>query len=160
MSASKRELYVELLESIRADLEAVVEQALAPLGFAAAPPDKAGEERVRVAVTAFFRYVEGHREATRLLIFELQSASVSSLGLALEERITAGIAAALGSDPRLFRGQSQQARQLEMLAELLKSALQGLASWWFRHPETPREEVVERTVALVWPAIERARSAP
>jgi AcrR family transcriptional regulator len=148
--ASKRELYTELLESIQADLEAVVERALEPLG-----PGPA--ERVHAAVAAFYGYVEEHPAASRLLFLELQSASVSPLGLALEQRVTDEIAAALG-DLRLFDGHAQSGRQLQMLAVLIKAAVQGLASWWFRNPDALRDQLVERTVALVWPAIERARA--
>jgi AcrR family transcriptional regulator len=155
--ASKRELYTELLDAIRLDLETVIGEALASLGPSGAPGGVRGEQRLHVAVNAFYQYVEERPEATRLLFFELEGATVSQIGLALEERVTAGVAATLGADRRLFDGHPQQARQLEMLAELLKSAVQGLASWWFRHRDTPREELVERTVALVWPAIERAR---
>jgi AcrR family transcriptional regulator len=155
---SKRELYLELLDAIRADLESVIEAALAPLG---APTGRtrasAGEHRVRVALGAFFQYVESHPDATRLLFMELQSADVSAIGEVLQERVTAAIAATLGTDPRLFRDLADEGRALEMFAELLKSALMGLATWWSRRPETPREELVERSVALVWPAIERAR---
>jgi AcrR family transcriptional regulator len=147
--ASKRELYIELLQSIRADLEAVVERALEPVG-------SSGDERVRAAVAAFYGYVEAHPAASRLLFLELQSAAVSPFGLELEQRVTDEIADALG-DLRVLEGHAERERQLQMLAELLKSAVQGLASWWFRHPEIPREQLVERTVALVWPAIERAR---
>jgi AcrR family transcriptional regulator len=149
--ASKRELYTELLQSIRADLEAVIERALEPLGSNSA-------ERVHAAVAAFYGYVEVHPAASRLLFLELQSAAVSPFGLELEQRINDEVAAAL-ADLGLFEGHAQRARQLQMLAELLKSAVQGLASWWFRHPDTPRDELVERTVALMWPAIERARAS-
>jgi AcrR family transcriptional regulator len=158
--ASKRELYLELLDAIRADLESVIEAALAPLG---APTEHARgvarEHRVRVALTAFFHYVESHPEATRLLFRELQGADVSEIGEVLQQRVTAALAATLGTDPRLFRGVADKARALEMFAELLKSALMGLAIWWSRRPETPRDELVERSVALVWPAIERARAS-
>ncbi len=148
--ASKRELYTELLQSIQADLEAVVERALEPLGSGSA-------ERVEAAIGAIYAYVEEHPAASRLLFLELQSAAVSPFGLELGQRIDDEVAAALG-DLGLFAGHAERERQLQMLAELLKSAVQGLASWWFRHPEVPREELVERTVALVWPAIERARA--
>jgi AcrR family transcriptional regulator len=148
--ASKRELYTELLGSIEANLAAVIERALEPLG-------PGPEERVHAAVAAFYGYVEEHPAASRLLFLELQSASVSPLGLELEQRVTDEIATALGGDLGLFDGHRQRARQLQMLAVLIKAALQGLASWWFRNPEAPRDQLVERTVALVWPAIERAR---
>jgi AcrR family transcriptional regulator len=150
--ASKRELYMVLLDSIRSNLVAVVEGALAA-------SDPMGEERVRIATDTFFRYVEQHPEASRLLILELRGANVSAIGRELEERLTVGIAATLGVDGRLFDGDVHRDRQLEILAELLKSAVQGLAGWWFRHPETPREELVEHAVAVIWPAIEQLRAS-
>jgi AcrR family transcriptional regulator len=149
--ASKRELYTELLESIEADLEAVVQRALEPAG-------SGGRERVHAAVAAFYEYVEEHPAASRLLFLELQGAAISPLGLELEQRVVDEIAQALG-DLRLFERETERERQLQMLAVLLRSAIQGLASWWFRHPETPREQLVERTVAVVWPAVERARAS-
>ncbi len=149
--ASKRELYTVLLDSIRGDLVAVVEGALASV-------ELTGEARVRLATGVFFEYVEQNPEACRLLILELQGAIVSAIGRELEERLTVGIAATLGEDPGLFGGQPHRERHLQILGELLKSAVQGLAGWWFRHPETPREELVEHTVAVLWPAIERARA--
>lgn len=147
--SSKRELYIQLLDTIRDDLEQTVERALAPA-------DVDGEPRVRAAVTAIFHFVESRPEASRLLLLELQGANVSQVGRQLEERITDEIAQTLGVEPGVFGGHPERARQLRILAELLKSAVQGLASWWYRHPETPRDELVERTVAVVWPAIERA----
>lgn len=149
--SSKRELYTQLLDAIRDDLERAVEQALEPAGAQ-------GELRVRVGVTAFFRYVEEHPEGCRLLLMELQGANVSLVGRQLEERITEGLAETLGGDPGLFDGHPERERQLRILAELLKSAVHGLASWWYRHPEMPREDLIARTVAVIWPAIERARA--
>lgn len=147
---SKRELYTVLLESIRSSLVAVVEGALSEA--------EAGEARMHTATDAFFRYVEGHPEACRLLILELQGATVSTIGRELEERVVIGIARTLGEDARLYGGDPHRERRLQILAELLKSAVQGLAGWWFQHPETPRSELTEMTVAVLWPAIERARS--
>ena len=147
--ASKRDLYMELLEAIRSELVSVVETALEEDGTS-------GETRVRVAVEAFFRYVEEHPQACRLLFLEVEGPAVSALGRELEERIATRMAATLGAAPQLFAGHRQRDRQLYILAELLKSALQGLASWWYAHPELPREDLVERSVALVWPALVRA----
>ncbi len=149
--SSKRELYVHLLEVIRSDLERTVEEALRP-------PGGHGQERVHAAMVGIFAYVEQHPEASRLLLLELQGPSVSTISRGIEERLRHGIAATLGSDPELLRSRPDRAQQLEILAELLKSAVLGLANWWYRHPEAPRAELVERSVAVVWPAIERARA--
>jgi AcrR family transcriptional regulator len=149
--ASKRALYDALLEAIRRDLVTVVETALAPEGLA-------GESRVRAAADAFYRYVAENVDACRLLFIELQGANVTAIGRELEERMTETIAVTLGADTRLFDKHPERLRQLQILAELLKSGALGLAMWWVRHPETPREELVDGTVAVVWPAIDRGRS--
>lgn len=148
--SSKRELYTHLLDLIRSDLERIVEGALRA-------PGVDGEQRVHGAMDAVFRYVEEHPEACRLLLLELQGANVSPIGRGLEERVTQGIANTLGNDPELLRARPDRARQLEILAELIKAAVLGLASWWYRHPDAPRRDLVERSVAVIWPAIERAR---
>jgi AcrR family transcriptional regulator len=148
---SKRELYIQLLHAIRSEIEETVEEALRA-------PGTDGEERVKAAIEAIYRYVEEHPEACRLLVLELQGANVSTIGRELEDRITAHLARTLGSDPVLLDGHAGRERQITILAELLKSAVLGLARWWYRTPDVPRADLVERTVAVVWPAVERARA--
>jgi AcrR family transcriptional regulator len=146
---SKRQLYMELLESIRADLTNVVEEAL---GFGGLYD----EARVRAAIEAFFGYVEEHPQACRLLFLEVESANVSEVGRELEERIGARLVVTLAADERLLAGHPDRDRQLLMLGELLKSAIQGLANWWMLHEEVAREQLVERTAGVVWPALRHA----
>lgn len=147
--ASKRDLYTQLLHAIRDELENAVEAALRE-------PGEGGEQRVRAAVNAIYRYVEEHQEASRLLVLELQGANVSEVGRELEKRISRHLAQTLGHEPGLFGGADDRAQQLTILAELLKSAVLGLTGWWHRHPDAPREDLVDRTVDVVWPALERA----
>lgn len=150
--ASKRQLYIELLESIRTDLTNVVETALGYGG-------SYDEPRVRAAIEAFFAYVDEHREGCRLLFLEVQGANISEVGRELEERISRRLAVTLAADPRLLAGHPDRDGQLLVLGELIKSAMQGLASWWMLNPETPRELLVERTAGLVWPALVEAAAA-
>jgi AcrR family transcriptional regulator len=150
--ASKRELYTQLLEAIRGELERSVEEALQA-------PGDGGEERVRAGAGAFFRYVEQHPEGFRLLLLELQGANVSPLGRELEERVSDRLAHTLETDAGVFDGHPERELQLKLLAELLKSAVLGIAGWWYRHPHAPCADLIERTVAVIWPAIERARGA-
>lgn len=147
--ASKRDLYTQLLHAIRTEIEGLVEEALRA-------SETNGEERVRAAADAIYRYVEEHSQASRLLVLELQGANVSAIGRELEERISSGLARTLGSEAAVFSGHPDRERQLTILAELLKSAMLGLAGWWYRYPDVPREDLVERTVGVVWPAIVRA----
>jgi AcrR family transcriptional regulator len=147
--ASKRDLYTQLLHAIRDEIEGTVEEVLRA-------PGVNGEERVHDAIDAIYRYVEEHPDACRLLVLELQGANVSTTGRELEDRVTQHIARTLGSDPGLFGGRKDRERQLTILAELLKSSVLGLTNWWYRTPDAARDDLVERTVAVVWPAIERA----
>jgi AcrR family transcriptional regulator len=148
--ASKRELYTVLLDTIRADIDAVIDEAIEPL-----PVD----ERVRAAIEAFFGFVEEYPDACRLLFIEMGGTSeAAQIVEALEARVADGLSASLGSDPQIFGGHPDRERQLKILAELLKSAIHGLATWWYRNPQVPRADLVERTVAVVTPAIEAARA--
>jgi AcrR family transcriptional regulator len=149
--ASKRDLYTQLLHAIRDEIERTVEDALRA-------PGVNGEERVVAVVDAIYRYVEEHPQASRLLVLELQGASVSAIGRELDARLTDHLATTLGSDPSLFGGHPDRERQLVILAELFKSAVLGLTNWWYRTPDAARVDLVERTVEVVWSAIERARA--
>jgi len=147
--ASKRDLYTQLLHAIRDEIEQLVEEALRA-------PGVTGEERVHGAIDAIYRYVEEHPEASRLLVLELQGADVSAIGRELDERLTSGIAQTLGSETTAFGDEPDRELRLKVLAELLKSAVIGLAGWWYRHPEAPRELLVTSAVGVAWPAIGRA----
>jgi AcrR family transcriptional regulator len=148
--ASKRELYTVLLDTIRADIDALIADAIEPLPVG---------DRVQKAIDVFFTFVEEYPDACRLLFLEVQGTTeVAEIVARLEERVAEALSASLGQDPTIFGGHPHRERQLLILAELLKSAIHGLASWWYRHPEVPREELVARTVALITPAIDAARS--
>nr|WP_281381787.1 TetR/AcrR family transcriptional regulator [Conexibacter arvalis] len=147
---SKQELYTVLLDTIRADIDALIDEAIAPL-----PVDA----RVRAAIEVFFGFVEQYPDACRLLFLELQGTREAATVIErLEARVAEALSASLGSDPEIFGGHPDRERQLRILAELLKSAIHGLASWWYSNPQIPREDLVERTVALVTPAIDAART--
>jgi AcrR family transcriptional regulator len=146
---SKQELYAALLEQIGERVEKIVEAALLPF-------DVEEAQRVRMALEAFFRYVEEHPAGSRLLLLELLGADTSELGRALEEGLATRLAETFGSDPRVFAGHPDRDRQLLVFAELIKSGLHGLAAWWYRHPDVPREALVQRSFDVVWPALVRA----
>jgi hypothetical protein len=46
---------------------------------------------------------------------------------------------------------------IDMLWEILRSVLQGLALWWYDHQHIPRERVVA-TMNTLWVGFDRARS--
>lgn len=147
---SKQELYTLLLEKIRADVDSAVQGAVAPV-------DDRGERSVRVAMEAFFQFVEDNPQACRLLFLEIQSAAeAASVVRLIDARVTEGLSAQLAENPAIFGGHPERERQLRILAELIKSAIHGLASWWYQNPDVPRSDLVDRSVGMIWPAIERA----
>lgn len=148
--ASKAELAVELLERETKALLGFVAGALAE-----APDDAAA--RMRAGVDAFFTYVEEHRFAWRLLFRDPPSnPDVANAYSRLNDQATAGIAIFLRSgDPGALASYADPEQVAEIFAEGLKAAQNGLAAWWYEHPEVPREEIVERLLDLTWIGLER-----
>jgi AcrR family transcriptional regulator len=147
---SKAKLQVELLERQTSDLLEHVGAALQRV-----PADPA--ERMRVGVDAFFAFVEQHRFAWRMLFREPPSdPEVSTAYLRLEGRATEAIAAFIeASAGGALAGYADRERTTQMFAEALKAAQNGLAAWWYEHPEVSREEVVERLLEFCWVGLER-----
>jgi len=147
---SKAELQIELLERQTAELLGFVGEALG-----AAP--EALEERMRVGVDAYFRFVEEHRFAWRMMFRDPPTdPEVAAAYRGLGREATAGIAEfiAAGAGDALA-GEKDPTRALEIFAELVKVSQNGLASWWYEHPEIPREEIVKRLLEFCWTGLER-----
>jgi AcrR family transcriptional regulator len=148
--ASKRDLFVELMEGARDELTRRGAEALA----SEAPL----EARLRTAVDAFFAFVEEHPAAARVLLVapggqpDLQDASRE-----VQAEATRRIAALLLAEPRLLAGVSDRERRLTLFTEFLKQGLHGLAEWWSEHPDVPRATLVDSVMDLVWMGL-RAQS--
>jgi AcrR family transcriptional regulator len=142
---SKAALAIELLGRQTEELFDAVGAALA-----AAPQHPAAQ--MRAGVEAYFRYVEEHPAAWRMLFREPPAdPEVAAAYRRLNARATQGIAAFMraGAGDSLA-GEEDPERALEMFAELVKVAQNGLAAWWYEHPEVPREEVARRLLEFCW----------
>jgi AcrR family transcriptional regulator len=152
---AKSELAIELLERHTEELLGQVAEALRDAGGEPA-------ELMRAGVDAFFRYVEEHPFAWRMMFRDPPSdPDVAAAYRRLERRATAGIAAfiEIGAGGALARFE-HPGSAAEMFAEAVKGAQNGLASWWYEHPETPRRDVVDRMLEFSWAGLERtARGA-
>lgn len=142
---SKAALQIELLEGQTAEL----------LRFAAAAVHEAAcdpAQRMRAGVEAFFCFVEEHRFAWRMMFRDPPSdPEVAAAHLKLERQATAGIAALLlAGDAEALAGEPDRERAATVYAEMLKMAQNGLAAWWYEHPEVPREEIVARVMQFCW----------
>jgi hypothetical protein len=44
---------------------------------------------------------------------------------------------------------------MEMLWELIRAALEGMAQWWYEHQDVPRSQIVATTMNALWVGLER-----
>jgi AcrR family transcriptional regulator len=148
--ASKAELQITLLER-------QTEELLAFVGAAVAGDFESTGERIRVGVDAFFAFVEEHPYAWRMLFRDPPTdPAILTTYRRIHRQATDGIALLLkASAPPALLEQPQANRDLEMFAEMLKMAQNGLAVWWYDHREVPRRELVDRVLELCWIGLER-----
>ena len=147
--ASKRTLHARLIERHLAELREVWGENLA----GDAPP----EQRVPRAIDAWFRYVESHPYAWRMLFADTSGdAEVRALHDTIQDASRAALVPLLGTVPGAgeLAGGEDDALAL-MAVELLRSAIAGLAIWWYRNPRVPRERIVESVVNGLWLGLER-----
>jgi AcrR family transcriptional regulator len=152
---SKASLAIELLERETETLLGFVGRELE-----AAPAEPAA--LFRAGVGAFFAYVEEHRFAWRILFRDPPTdPEVAAAYRRLNHRATKGIAVFLTSGGAALAAFGDPEQAAEVFAEGLKAAQNGLAAWWYEHPEVPRATIVERLLQLTWLGLERvALSGP
>ena len=141
---SKRELHIELLEQHG---DALFERSIE--GVTGEDP----YDLLRASVEAFYRFVEEDPFVWRFLFRDPPSdPDIAAAHRRVQERATQGIAGLLASTvPAVDSVLGVPAeRAVEMVAKASQDATQGLAEWWWEHPEVPREEVVELLVELLW----------
>ena len=147
---SKAELQITLLER-------ETDELLTFVGSAVAGVFEDTAERLRAGVDAFFTFVEEHPYAWRMLFRDPPTdPAILSTYRRIHKRATAGIAIFLrASAPDGLLDEPAAERDLEMFAEMLKMAQNGLAVWWYEHREVPRRELVERVLEFCWIGFER-----
>jgi AcrR family transcriptional regulator len=148
--ASKAELQITLLERQTGEL-------LAFVGAAVIGEFEDTGERIRVGVDAFFTFVEEHPYAWRMLFRDPPTdPAILSTYRRIHRQATEGIALLLRSSaPSSLLDDPQADRDLEMFAEMLKMAQNGLAVWWYDHRDVPRAELVDRVLEFCWTGLER-----
>lgn len=150
--ASKRDLHLELLGQ---HARAMIEATTTPRA------GESGEELVRRSTDAFFSFVEEHPYAWRMLFRDPPAdEQIAAIHTRIHQQGTAAIARlvhqapALRLPPGIPRGQAD-----EMLARAIKSSNDGLATWWYEHPEVPKDQVLDVAVGLCWRGLARLTGA-
>jgi len=141
--ASKEELFLELTRNARDGLLARGQTQMAAGGPL--------EERLRAACETFFAYVEEEPARARiLLIVPRGEPELRTLVAAIQDEATQGLTNLLMAEDAFFRGENDRAERLMLVAEFIKSGLHGLAEWWVRHPDVPRERLVATAMDVAW----------
>jgi len=149
--ASKLELHRCLLERHFAGLQGVWRDHLPDGG----PPT----QRIAHAFDAWFAYVQDHPYAGRMLFRETTGdPEVDAVHREVADRSRAVVlpllARELGEDAAAGLS-AAQADALAMSWEVLRTAMQGLALWWYDNQHVPREQVVATAVNWLWIGLER-----
>lgn len=148
---SKRNLYEHLIEEQY--------RAMRGIWLASVDPDLPVETWIPSAVDAWFAYVERHQFAGRLLFRDTTgdpdiAAAHRCIQDASRDDFLPVVAKIFGLDPNGDR------LAVELVWESFKSALQGLALWWYEHPEVPRERLVSTAISTVWVGLEASAKRP
>lgn len=109
-------------------------------------------DRMASTVEAFYRFVEEHPFAWRMLFRDAPGdPSSAEVHRRVQERATRMIMGLLAADPHFRAAAAGRGPQwLEMTAELVKAALNGLAGWWYGHRDVPRQQIVAAALDLAW----------
>jgi hypothetical protein len=87
---------------------------------------------------------------------------IAAIHAGIHQRGTAAIAALIHLAPALrLPPDIPRERADEMIARAIKSGNDGLAAWWYEHPEVPRDQVIDVAVSLCWHGLARlTRTVP
>lgn len=137
--ASKKDLYLQLLAAHRDELLATLARGMAR--------DAPLEARVPAVAEAWFDYVENHPFAWGMLFSDVTGdAEIRAFHASMRDTARAAIAALLQNE----RSLRLPAKMIEPTAELLRSAMTGLALWWLENQSVRRNVLVEAVVSTTW----------
>lgn len=147
--ASKRELHRRLLRRHFAELRTIWREHLAG--------DDTGEEPISRAVDAWFRYVETHPYAWRMLFRETTGdPELEAIHREVAAQSRAAMLPLFAQQPGVVQAAgSSQPEALELAWEAVRAALQALALWWYEHRQVPRERIVRAAMNTLWIGFDR-----
>jgi AcrR family transcriptional regulator len=140
--ASKKALYMALLEKHEADLPGFVE-AIDPGGLP-------GDQLVRAILANWFDYVRENQHAWFMLFRDRSGdEEIQALRRRVNLRAREVIAAFISE----YADGQIPAAQIEPTAEAITNALAGLALWWIDNPEVPKTVPVDVGTRVVAAAL-------
>ena len=148
---SKQKLYEELLEQHAGELFERLAAAMEQAG-------DSGAARLASGLDAFYRFVEEHRVAWRMLFREASDPEMVAVLERIVAQVTGVVAALIAQDPGARSSDVDEAAReegIEMIAQMLVGSVQSLSNWWADHQEVTRERILEMTMDYAWLGLER-----
>jgi AcrR family transcriptional regulator len=146
--ASKEELHRRLIERHYAELREI--------WFRHAAGGGPLRERVPRAIEAWFAYVEAHPFAGRMLFRDTTGdPRIEAMHREIQQESRAALLPLLAQEAGAAHIDLEDAAAVEMAWEAMRAVLQGLALWWYEHPDVPRERVVASAMNAIWLGFER-----
>src|SRR6266851_2095034 len=137
--ASKKDLYMQLLATHRDELLRTLAE-----GMAAHRPLA---DRVPTVADAWFSYVEINPFAWAMLFQDVTGdPEIRAFHTGMRDTARSAIVGLLAAEPAL----RLKPGMLEPVAELLRSAMTGLALWWLEHRDVSRATLVETITQTTW----------
>lgn len=141
---SKKELYIELLDL---NGRAVIAATTRDDGFDTV------EDLLRANILAFFEFVRDNRSAWRMLFLDpAPDPEIAAAQRRVQVTATKTLADVIVARVRGLKVSARVPRKRadELIAEAGKSALNGLAVWWWDHPDVPAETLAAIAMDLLW----------
>ena len=150
--ASKQDLYRRLLERHFAELREVWRE-----NFVGEDPPA---RRVSRSFDAWFAYIEAHPFAGRMLFRDTTGdPKIEAMHQEVAASSRAAIMGLFADQPEVEKVIGPEVEQgLEMAWVVMRGVLQGLAMWWYEHPQVPRERVVATAMNALWVGWERTQA--
>ena len=148
--SSKKELHMLLLDEQTRDLLSFMTARVTSRTTSAG--------QLEAGLDAFFEFVESHPFAWRMLFRDPTAADseIAALQRRIQVRATSAIAALTAAHPWVDASDDPDREVLsEVVAQLVKTASNGLAAWWYEHREVPRERLVQWMMNFCWIGLER-----
>lgn len=145
---SKRELYLQVLDSQNAAMLAEVGAGITSAG--------GGPERLRSTVAAYLSFARQRPSARRLLVDPIPTGDteLDQVLAAYRTARTHAVTAMLAPD--LARsGVTVGSDESAVVVELLITGVDGVARWWQEHPAASLEDVTDIAARLLWNGLPR-----
>ena len=114
------------------------------------------DRQLAVGFDAFLEFVETHPYAWRLLFRDPTAADADIIQA--QSRIQKRATAALAAVGQENAPDDVPQPEIEVVAQMIKTAANGVAAWWYEHREIPRATLVEIMTSFAWLGLDRLTS--